>query len=123
MKKFTARNGATLKPIVAGGLRITYSNGVTYPLPAYALSALRQYFREEFYDEHPDLRPKLWLKATPGEVWDVDLPSGGIRAVTVHSVRHVEPITVFRDPHTQVEVELEDVSIRDARRVWPGGQP
>lgn len=78
-----------------------------------------------YFDAHPE--PKPWHDAAPGEVWDVDLPSGGMRAVTFYSARHEEPITVFRDAHTQVEIETDDPTIRDARclfsetrRIWLG---
>lgn len=77
-----------------------------------------------YFDAHPE--PKPWHDVTPGEVWDVDLPSGGMRAVTVYSARHEEPITVFRDAHTQTEIETDDPDIRDARclfsearGIWP----
>jgi len=70
-----------------------------------------------YFDAHPE--PKPWHDAGPAEVWDVDLPSGGMRAVTVYSARHEEPVTVFRDAHTQVEVETDDPTIRDARRIYP----
>lgn len=70
-----------------------------------------------YFDAHQE--PKPWHDAGPAEVWDVDLPSGGMRAVTVYSARHEEPVTVFRDAHTQVEVETDDPTIRDARRIYP----
>lgn len=71
-----------------------------------------------YFDAHPE--PKPWYDAGPAEVWDVDLPSGGMRAVTVYSARHEdEPVTVFRDAHTQVEIETDDPTIRDARRIYP----
>lgn len=78
---------------------------------------------QAYFDAHPE--PKPWHDAAPGEVWDVDLPSGGMRAVTFYSARHEEPTTVFRDAHTQVEIETDDPTIRDARclfsearRIW-----
>jgi hypothetical protein len=71
-----------------------------------------------YFDAHPE--PKPWHDAGPAEVWDVDLSWGGMRAVTVYSGRHDEPITVFRDAHTQTEIETDDPGIRDARRIYPG---
>lgn len=70
-----------------------------------------------YFDAHPE--PKPWHDAGPAEVWDVDLPTGGMRAVTVYSARHEEPIAVFRDAHTQTEIETDDPTIRDARRIFP----
>ncbi|MFJ4038235.1 hypothetical protein ACIPVB_09110 [Microbacterium sp. NPDC090007] len=72
---------------------------------------------DAYFDAHPE--PKPWHDAGPAEVWDVDLPTGGMRAVTVYSARHEEPITVFRDACTQVEIETDDPDIRDARRIFP----
>lgn len=70
-----------------------------------------------YFDAHPERR--VWGVRSPGEVWDIDVQTGGVRAVTVYSARHDEPIIVFRDAFTQVEYEENDPSIRDARRIWP----
>lgn len=66
---------------------------------------------------HPE--PKGWRGAEPGEVWDLDLEVGGVRAVTVASWGADGPVTVFRNPYTEGETRLDDDGIRDARRVWP----
>ncbi|MEV4773830.1 hypothetical protein [Microbacterium sp. LWH12-1.2] len=80
-------------------------------------SSCLQAIGREYLDAHPERKP--WEDATPGQVWDVDLEYGGVRAVVVYSARHAEPIAVFRDPYTQVEYETDDSTIRDARRIYP----
>lgn len=77
------------------------------------LNALREYFAQ-----FPTYQP--WMDAEPGEIWDVDLLYGGIRAVTVNGEDHDEPTVVFRDIYDGVEYDLTDAAIRDARLVWGG---
>lgn len=76
-----------------------------------------QRIAHEYFAAHPE--PKPWHNAKPGEVWDVDLPAGGNRYVTVESDRFADHTVVFRDPHSVGEVELVDEYIIDARRVYP----
>jgi hypothetical protein len=79
-------------------------------LTGHLKDAARAYF---------SVHPKPWQKAVPGEVWDVEYSFGGFRAVTVYSGKHDEPITIFRDAFTQIEIELDDPEIRDATRIYP----
>ncbi len=71
----------------------------------------------EFFDAHPE--PKPWHDAKPGEVWDVDMPDGGMRAVTFYAGGQDIPQVVFRDAFTQDVVTVESEDIRDARRIYP----
>lgn len=73
-----------------------------------------------YFETFPE--PKPWHSALPGEVWDVDVERGGIRAVTVHSKDYAVPVVAFRDAFGDDEYIFDDPSIRDARRVYPGGE-
>lgn len=110
---WVASNGVRIG--ISGGLHVqcTARSEEEHNLTPAEVSALAEYFASQ-----PKRQP--WRDAQPGEIWDVDLEVGGIRAVTVHGSSHRERVVVFRDVFKGDEYDFTDTAIRDARRVWTG---
>lgn len=109
---FVASNGTHIDDTYGLHVMCTARRQEKHRLTPSEAEALREYFAA-----NPGRKP--WHDARPGQIWDVDLERGGIRAVTVYGSEHRDPVVVFRDVYKGDEYDFTDTAIRDARRVWP----
>lgn len=84
---------------------------------AYAIEGL-SYRRaaRAYFEAHPESKP--WHDANHGEVWELDF-IGVSSWVAVEAGDGEEPRPVFRDPHTVVQIEVDDPKITAGRRIYP----
>lgn len=109
--KFVASNGVEIDDTSGIQVQCTAHDGEKHSLTPAEVQALSEYFASS-----PATLP--WQSAEPGELWDVDLEGGGIRAVAVvgGDLRDGVQGVVFRDLFADLSYDLDDAAIRDARR-------
>lgn len=110
--KFVASNGVEIDDTRGIHVRCTAHEGETHSLTPAEVEAV-----SEYYTSASAAVP--WHSAEPGELWEVDLERGGIRAVAVigGDLRDGARGVVFRDVFADSWYDVDDNAIRNARRL------